>query len=210
LGVAGLALCVGGWFGRDQMLHRPPEFALPTYAAAASVFIAATVLGWVWMAYNGLIDLRQRVRQAWAQVDVQLKRRHDLIPNLIQLVTGLRDYEKSVQTEVAALRTQLNATPPGQPGPDPAAFAPVLGSVMERYPELKAQASFMNLHKAVVDSEQRIAVSRSYFNDIATFYNTRLQIVPDRFIADLGRLQPQPLMAANNFERAPVQVNLAQ
>ena len=71
------------------------------------------------MAYNSLVGLRQRVRQAWANVDVQLKRRNDLIPNLIRVIEGLRDYEQQVQTELAHLRAQLAVTAPGTPGPDP-------------------------------------------------------------------------------------------
>jgi hypothetical protein len=94
-------------------------------------------------------------------------------------------------------------------GPDYRACGTILMAIQERYPELTAQASFANLQKNLVDTEQRIALARGYFNEIATFYNTRLEVVPDRFIAALGGLKPQPLMAANEFERAPVEVNLA-
>jgi len=142
-------------------------------------------------------------------VDVQLKRRHDLIPNLVGTVQGLRDYEQNLQTELASLRSQLEATPPGVEGPDYRACGTVLLAIQERYPELKAQESFANLEKNLIDTEQRIALARGYFNDIATFYNTRLEVVPDRFVAALGGLKPQPLMAANDFERAPVEVKLA-
>jgi hypothetical protein len=161
------------------------------------------------MVYNSLIDLRQRVRQGWSQVDVQLKRRHDLIPNLVGTVKGLRDYEQNLQTELAGLRSQMEATPPGVAGPDYRACGTILVAIQERYPELTAQASFANLQKNLIDTEQRIALARGYFNEIATFYNTRLGVVPDRFIAALGGLKLQPLMAANDFERAPVEVQLA-
>lgn len=161
------------------------------------------------MVFNSLIDLRQRVRQGWSQVDVQLKRRHDLIPNLVQTVEGLRDYERNLQTELATLRSQLAATPPGQPGPDYQATSKTLIAIAERYPELTAQQSFLNLQQNLSDTEQRIALARGYFNEIATYYNTRLQIIPDKFIATLGSLHEQPLMLANDFERAPVEVSLA-
>ena len=176
---------------------------------AATAYLLAAGLAWVWMVYNSLIDLRQRVRQAWSQVDVQLKRRHDLIPSLVETVKGLRDYEQNLQTELAELRSQMEATPPGVEGPDHRACGNILMAIQERYPELKAQESFANLQKNLIDTEQRIALARGYFNDIATFYNTRLEVVPDRFIAALGGLKPQPLMAANDFERAPVEVKLA-
>jgi hypothetical protein len=138
-----------------------------------------------------------------------LKRPADLIPTLVAVVSGLRDYERNVQTEVAALRAQVQVTAPGQAGPDPAAVAPSIRAVAEAYPELKANQSFLDLQRQLSETEQRIALARSYFNEMATFYNTRLQVVPDRFVARLGRLQPQPLMAAADFERAPVHMAFA-
>jgi len=85
----------------------------------------------------------------------------------------------------------------------------MLRAIIERYPDLKASESFLRLQQALVDAEQRIALARDYFNEIATFYNTRLEIVPDRFVAGLARLHPATLMSASDFERAPVQVKLA-
>ena len=79
----------------------------------------------------------------------------------------------------------------------------------EAYPELTAQPLFLELQKSLVDTEHRIALARGYFNEIATYYNTRLEVIPDRFVAALGGLQPQPLMLANDFEREPVAVNFA-
>lgn len=174
-----------------------------------AMYLFAAALGWVWMVYNSMVDLRNRVRQAWSQVDVQLKRRHDLIPNLVAVVTGLRDYERDLQTELAALRAQQAATPPGQPGPDPGAVGPVLFALAERYPELKAQESFLKLQKELADTETRIALARGYFNEIATHYNIRLEIIPDRFISRLAGLRPETLMAANDFVRQPVAVEFA-
>jgi hypothetical protein len=124
-------------------------------------------------------------------------------------VTGLRDYERQVQTEMAALRTQREATPPGVAGPDYQACARVLLAVQEKYPQLRAQDSFLSLQRSLTDTEQRIALARGYFNDIATYYNTRLERVPDRFIRGLARLHPQTLMAANDFERAALPLDLA-
>ncbi len=207
--VLGLALAVGGFVAGSMAARREPAADVPLFIAAGAAFVLAWLLGWIWMVYNSLIDLRQRVRQAWSNVDVQLKRRCDLIPILVSVVSGLRDYERNVHTEVAALRTQLQATPPGETGPDPTAVAPFIRAVAEAYPELKASESFLNLQRQLSDTEQRIALARSYFNEIATFYNTRLQVVPDRFVARMGHLQPQALMAAADFERAPVEVAFA-
>ena len=208
LSFLGLALCVAGFVARDLAFNVEPARDLATYLLAALAYLVVAGLGWVWMVYNSLVDVRQRVRQGWSQVDVQLKRRHDLIPGLVETVKGLRDYERNLQTELAGLRSQMEATPPGVAGPDHRACGTILLAIQERYPELKANESFLNLQKNLMDTEQRIALARGYFNEIATFYNTRLQVVPDRFIAALGGVLPQPLMAANDFERAPVKANL--
>jgi hypothetical protein len=124
-------------------------------------------------------------------------------------VKGYRDHEAQLQAELAALRNQLNATPPGVTGPDPGAVSGIVIGIAERYPELKADASFLALQKNLADTEQRIALARSYFNEIATHYNTRLEIVPERYVAQLGAMKPQALMEANDFERAAVKVDLA-
>jgi len=98
----------------------------------AAGFFAVGGLGWLWMVFNSLMDLHQRVRQGWAQVDVQLQRRHDLIPNLVNAVKGLSDHEKNLQTELAQMRAQLTATPPGVEGPDFAACSKHLLAIHER------------------------------------------------------------------------------
>ena len=193
----GLVLCVAGILAKDKASDIEPANDTSVYVLAALAYVVAGGLGWVWMVYNSLIDLRQRVRQGWSQVEVQLNRRHDLIPNLVGTVKGLRDYERNLQTELAELRSQLEATPPGVEGPDYRACGKILVAVRERYPELTAQESFANLQKNLIDTERRVALARGYFNEIATFYNTRLEVVPDRFIAALGGLKPQPLMAAS-------------
>jgi len=172
----------------------------------AGLYLLTATVGWVWMAYNSMVDLKNRVSQGWSQVDVQLQRRHDLIRALVAVVKGLRDYEREVQTELAALRSQLEATPPGQPGPDPSAVGTVLKALAEKYPELKTMESFLKLQKELIDTETRIALARGYFNDIATHYNNRLEMIPDRYVSRLAGLKPQALMAANNFERLPVAV----
>jgi hypothetical protein len=180
------------------------------FVAEFFLFILVWLVGWTVTVYNSLVELRQRVQQGWGQVDIQLKRRHDLIPNLVDAVKGYRDHEASTQEALAALRSQLSATPPGQAGAD---FSSVLGQVQilkEAYPELKADQNFLALQQELSDTEQRIALARSYFNSIATFYNTRLQVVPDRFIAVVGGMQPRALMEANDFERAPVEVKFAE
>jgi hypothetical protein len=173
------------------------------------LYLVIWTVGWIVTVYNSLVELRQRVEQGWSQVDIQLKRRHDLIPNLVDTVKGYRDHEASTQEAVTALRSQLSATPPGQAGDDFRSVQNPINLLKEAYPELKADQNFLALQKSLSDTEQRIALARSYFNSIATFYNTRLQVVPDRYIAALGAMQPRALMEANDFERAPVEVSFA-
>ena len=206
-GFFGLILAMAGMFAVEQTSAAGPNWLW--VALFGVVYLILAAMGWVWMVYNSVVELRQHVRQAWAQVDVQLKRRHDLIPNLVQTIQGLRDYEKNLQTEVASLRAELTATAPGQAGPDYHSVVRTLIAVAERYPDLKTQDSFQNLQKNLSDTEQRIALARGYFNDIATYYNTRLEVVPDRFVAALISMKPEALMSANDFERAPVEVTLA-
>ena len=206
--IFGLLAAVGFTVWRDAALNIQPDSRLVIYAAIASGYLFIGLFAWVWMVFNSLVDLRQRVRSAWALVDIQLKRRSDLIPNLVNCVKGFRDHEQQLQTELAALRNQLTATPPGVAGPDHGAVSNVVIGIAERYPELKASDAFLALQKNLSDTEQRIALARSYFNDIATHYNTRLETVPEKFVAALGAMKPQPLMAANDFERAAVTVDL--
>ncbi len=205
----GLLLTVGGFVGRDAAINNALERCVPLYVAAGLGYLAVGSLAWIWMVFNSLVELRQRVRQAWSLVDVQLQRRHDLIPNLVGAVKGYSDYEKQLQPELAALRGELAATPPGVTGPDFNAVTRTAAAIAERYPELKADTTFRALQKNLIDTEQRIALARGYFNDIATQYNTRLEVVPERYVAGLAAMRPQALMAANDFQRAAVKVELA-
>ena len=205
----GLVLTVAGFVVADAAMNVALERRWPFYVVVGLVYLVVGSLTWIWMVFNSLIDLRQRVRQAWSLVNVQLQRRHDLIPNLVNAVKGYSDYEKQLQPELAALRGELLATPPGVTGPDFSAVAKTAVVIAERYPDLKANTTFTALQKNLIDTEQRIALARGYFNDIATQYNTRLEVVPERYVARLAAMQPQALMAANDFERTAVKVELA-
>jgi hypothetical protein len=205
--VLALAVAIGGAAGWSMLVKA--NIAWQPLVAAAGGFASALLLGWVWTVYNSLVNLHHMVEQGWSQVDVQLKRRYDLIPNLLETVKGYRAYESEIQRLLAEMRTQTEATPPNLAGPDFKGIVPTLNVIVERYPELKANESFLRLQQAFVDAEQRIALARDYFNNTATFYNTRLGIVPDRFVAALARLRPRTLMGAADFERAPVKVELA-
>jgi hypothetical protein len=159
-----------------------------------SIYSFAWFMGWLWMVFNSLIGLRNRVQQAQSLIDVQLKRRSDLIPPLIASLKGLRDYEAQVQTEIATLRGQSMGTN------QVSALVPGLKAIIEKYPELIANESFNALMKNLTETEDRIALARNYSNDITTFYNTRLERIPDRFVAQIVAMQPASLFVAQGFE----------
>lgn len=207
--VSGLLAALGSAAGWSLLLGPVPALSPLPMVVSAFVFLVILLFSWVWTVYNSLINLHHRVKQGWSQVDIQLKRRHDLIPNLVRTVEGYREYERETQKVLAELRRQEDATAPGAAGPDYKGLAPALRITVERYPDLKANESFLRIQNALVDTEQRIALARDYFNDIATYHNNRLSIIPDRFVAALAKLKPQPLLSAADFERAPVQVKLA-
>jgi hypothetical protein len=197
----------GLWLGYGDA-YRPAN--LPALCAfLALVCLGLWLLGWIWMVHDSLVGLRERVRQAWSLIDVQLKRRHDLIPAIAGSIAALASHEQTTQTALASLRAQSQATPPGLAGPDPAGLAPTLRAVVERYPSLAADTGFAALHHELIETEQRLALARAYYNDIATHYATRLEIIPDRLVARLRDMRPEPLLAATDFERAPVEVKFA-
>jgi hypothetical protein len=206
--VGGLvALPVGMYlsFGEEQ---RPAW--LPVLCALIALgFCALWAMGWVWMVHDSLVGLRERVRRGWSLIEVELKRRHDLLPGIIATVDGLARHEAELQRVLAALRAQALATKPGQPGPEFTGVAVELRAVVERYPELTAQESFAALHRELVTTEQRIALARGYYNDIATNYVTRLERVPDCWVGKLRGLRPEPLLTVAEFERAVVPVRFA-
>ena len=206
--IAGLLAAVGGvWIGNLVLNPGMPQ-AWPPFVIAAGGYLLIIALGWFWTVFNSLVNLQQRVKQGWSQVDIQLKRRNDLIPNLVQVVEGYAAHEQGLQELVTKLRGQLSATPPGVEGPDYAGFMPTFRVVVENYPDLKASELFLKLQNELTDTEQRIALARDYYNQIVTFYNTRLEVVPDTFLAKMMGLKAATLMEAADFERAPMVVHL--
>jgi hypothetical protein len=207
--VFGLLLCLVAWGFYLRAASGADALPVGGLLLGGAGYLAAAAGGWLWLAYNSLVDLRQRVHRAWSQVEVQLKRRHDLIPSLVEVVRSSKAHEAETQTALAGLRAQLSATPPGRDGPDYEGLTAPLRALIERYPELQAQEGFDALQRNLADTENRIALARGYFNEIATHFNTRLETVPERFVARLAGMQPQVLMAAARFERAALEINLA-
>ncbi len=146
--------------------------------------------------YNSLVGLRQRVRNAWAQVDVQLKRRYDLIPNLVNTVKGYAAHEKETFENVTKARSSASAaqTVEGQANAENMLTGALrqLMAVSERYPELKADANFRKLQEELTDTEGKIAFSRQFYNDTIMKYNTTIQRFPTNIIAGMFKFFEEP------------------
>ncbi len=148
--------------------------------------VAVLVLALV-LLYNRLVTLRNRVENAWAQVDVQLKRRYDLIPNLVETVKGYAAHERETFEAVTAARTRAQAAQgPAEQGAAEGILGQALGrlfAVAEAYPELQADENFRQLQEELAQTENRIAVSRQVYNDTVLTYNTAIQTVPGLLVA---------------------------
>lgn len=139
--------------------------------------------------YNSLVQLRNRVRNAWSQIDVQLKRRTDLIPNLLETVKGYARYEKGVMENVTKARSSLmnaETVKENQEANNQLTTAlKSLFAVAENYPELKASENFQDLQKQLAETEDKIAYSRQFYNDTVLKYNNKCQMFPSNIIANL-------------------------
>jgi LemA protein len=185
------------------------------------LILVAVVALWVIAAYNGLISLKNQTVNAFKQIDVQLKRRHDLIPNLVNAVKGAMDFERSTLEAVIQARNQavkINASAAGpeamkQVGQAENALSGALSRLMvvvEQYPQLKATGNIGQLQEELSSTENRIAFSRQLYNDTATQYNTKQQQFPTNFVAGLAKAQPADLWEVEDqAEKAVPQVDLS-
>ena len=168
------------------------------------LIVVVVVILWVISAYNSLIQLKGDTLNAWKQIDVQLKRRHDLIPNLINAVKGAMEFEKGtleavIQARNQAVKIQADASPTGGVKKLAAAEAQLsaalsrLNVVFEQYPQLKATGNIAQLQEELTSTENRVAFSRQLYNDTATTYNVRQQQFPWNLVAPLAKTEPVEL-----------------
>ncbi len=138
-------------------------------------------------AYNSLVNLRNLIKNAWAQIEVQLKRRHDLIPNLVETVKGYAKHEREVFENVTAARSRaMGASSVGEKSQAETGLSAALGrlfAVAENYPELKANQNFMGLQEELTATENRIAFARQNYNDQVLSYNNKTQMFPSNIVA---------------------------
>jgi LemA protein len=176
------------------------------------VVLAALVL-WVVSAYNRLVALRNRVLNAWKQIDVQLKRRHDLIPNLVNTVKGAMDFERATLEAVIGARARaVAATTVHEKAAAEGELTQALGrlfAVTEAYPDLKATGNVAQLQEELTSTENKIGFARQLYNDVATEYNTAQSLFPTNLVAGLAKASPAELWEITDAgERAVPVVDL--
>lgn len=172
--------------------------------------VAGILVLWFVVSYNSLISWRNAVKNAWYQIDVQLKRRYDLIPNLVNTVKGYAKHEKEIFENVAKARSACLAAK----GPKEAAEAEnflsqtlkTLFAVAENYPELKANQNFMALQEELTSTENKVAFSRQFYNDTVMKYNIKIQSIPTNIIAALFRFMPEEFFQTPEEEKKAVKV----
>ena len=165
--------------------------------------------------YNSLVTLRQRVKNAWSQIDVQLQRRFDLIPNLVECVKGYMAHEQDTLTKVTELRTSwANAKTVGEKAELDNQLSGALKTIMavsENYPDLKANQNFSELQEELRNTENKISYSRQFYNDSVTRYNTKIELFPSSIIASMFHFIPETLFAVESSEaRKNVKVDFSK
>ncbi len=178
---------------------------------AILVIIIVAIIGM----YNGLVQSRIKVDNAWSQIDVQLQRRFDLIPNFVETVKGYMSHEKETFEKIAALRTSwANAESVSDKAKLDGELSTTLKTIMavsESYPELKANQNFSELSEELRNTENKISFARQFYNDSVTMYNTKLQVFPSNIIAGMFNFTPRDLFKAESDEaRKNVKVDFSK
>lgn len=154
--------------------------------------------------YNNLVTLRKKVENSWSQIDVQLQRRFDLIPNLVETVKGYANHEDATFTKISELRTSwANASTVAEKADLDNQLTGTLSKLMaisEAYPELKANQNFSELQEELRNTENKISFSRQFYNDSVTMYNTKLELFPSNIIANMFNFKPSELFEVENAE----------
>ena len=159
---------------------------------------------WVIAIYNRLVTFKQRVDNAWSQIDVSLQRRFDLIPNFVETVKGYMTHESETFEKITALRTSwANSSTLGEKAKLDDELSGALKTIMavsENYPDLKANTNFSELSEELRNTENKIAYSRQFYNDSVTRYNTKLELFPSNIVANMFNFKPKELFAAESDE----------
>ena len=174
------------------------------------VALVVVLLLYVIVTYNGLVRLRNRIQNAWAQIDVQLRRRYDLIPNLVETVKGYAAHERQTFEAVTQARANaINASGVGEQAQAENMISGALKSlfaVSEAYPDLKANQNFLSLQEELSGTEGRIAYARQYYNDAVLRMNTKIQSFPSNILAGMFGFKEHEYFEADDTSRGPVSV----
>ncbi len=177
---------------------------MPTWLIVLIV-IAVILLLWFVGTYNSLVSLRNRVKDQWSQIDVQLKRRADLIPNLVETVKGYAKHEKSTFEDVVKARNALsNASSKEEEMKASGELNQVVSrlfALSESYPELKANENFIRLQEDLKESEDKISMMRQFYNDTVLTYNNKVQTIPSNIVAKLCHFQADTFFQVSEKER---------
>jgi LemA protein len=172
--------------------------------------IAVVIVLFIWGLYNGLATLRVRIKEALAQIDVQLKRRADLIPNLVETVKGYAKHEKEVFENVTKARSALmGAQSVGEKAAADNALSGTLKSlfaIAENYPQLRASENFQALQQELTDTEDKVAYSRQFYNNVVMEYNGKVAIFPNVLVANMFGFHAEEFFQATDEERKKVDV----
>jgi LemA protein len=176
------------------------------------IVVLLILLGiYVVVSYNGLVSLRNRIENAWAQIDVQLKRRYDLIPNLVETVKGYASHEReTLDAVITARNAGMNATGPAEQAQAENMISGALKSLFalsEAYPDLKANQNFAQLQEELTGTEGRIAYARQFYNDTVYRYNTKIQSFPSNVLANTFSFSEREYFQADDESRGPTQVS---
>ena len=168
------------------------------------ILIIVLLVIWIIAMYNGLIKAKLKVDNAWSQIDVQLQRRFDLIPNFVETVKGYMTHESETFEKITALRTSwANSTTVGEKAKLDGELSGALKTIMavsENYPDLKANQNFSELSEELRNTENKISFSRQFYNDSVTMYNTKLELFPSNIVAGMFNFQKRDLFAAESDE----------
>lgn len=180
---------------------------------AIILIVVISAMWWLGV-YNRLIALRNEIENLWSQIDVQLRRRFDLIPNLVETVKGYASHEKEIFERIAEARAQMvNAKAPEDQARADNMLTGALKSlfaVSEAYPDLKANENFISLQQELSSTESQIARARELYNDAVMSYNTVRQSFPSSIVANSGGFGPKPYFPIDEAAREPVKVSFAQ
>ena len=180
------------------------------WIAIIIIVIVVLIILWAVGTYNSLVDFRNRVKDAWSQIDVQLKRRFDLIPNLVETVKGYTKHESETLEEVIKARNTYSSAslPEDQLKADGELTNAInkLFALSENYPDLKANQNFQQLQQELQQTEDKIAMSRQFYNDIVMQYNNKIEMVPSNIIASLFKFKQEKFFEAQDSEKENVKV----